>query len=90
MYEFIKPLPKYKCHKIVGALKIADVKRSARDRWVWELHFEPAEYGMLEMSAQWIDKHRPVAGGYLVQYSDEYVSYSPAAQFEEGYARVES
>ena len=90
MYQFTKPLPKYKCHKIVGALKIREVRRSIPNRWSWELHFEDPDYPMLEMPAAWIDKHRPTAGGYLVQYSDEYVSFSPGAEFEKGYARTDS
>ena len=35
-------------------------------------------------SHDWMDKHQPEVGGYIVAYKDGYVSYSPANAFEEG------
>lgn len=38
------------------------------------------------VDAAWMRRHQPVAGGYVVEYSDGYSSFSPAAAFEAGYS----
>lgn len=40
------------------------------------------------MSREWMTKHNPVVGGYLVLYDDGYCSFSPAEAFESGYTRI--
>jgi hypothetical protein len=40
------------------------------------------------MDAKWMQRHTPKAGDYLVQYDDEYMSASPAKEFEDGYTRI--
>lgn len=40
------------------------------------------------MSREWMNKHKPVVGGYLVLYDDGYCSFSPAEAFESGYTRI--
>lgn len=35
-----------------------------------------------------IGKHGPQVGGYYVVYADGYISYSPAAAFEDGYRLI--
>ena len=91
MFEFKTPLPQYRCHKVVGALKIKKMER-AGDRFNlhWLVHFEDESRAPLAMTDNWVNQHKVVEGGYLVQYSDEYVSFSPAKAFEEGYTRIES
>lgn len=37
---------------------------------------------------EYLLKHKPQPGGYYVLYEDGYESFSPAAAFEEGYARI--
>ena len=39
---------------------------------------------------EFITRHNPVQGGYIVQYEDGYMSYSPQGAFEEGYALAEA
>ena len=71
-------LPLYTCHKKVRAAKIGGIgtenimTEGAKVLWVGE---------------DWIKKHQPEIGGYLVVYEDGYTSYSPAKAFEEGYTK---
>lgn len=90
MFEFKQPLPQYRCHKVVGALKIEKIV-AAGERFSRHsvIHFEDKTFEPLSMPDSWVNQHKAVAGGYLVQYSDEYVSFSPAKAFEEGYTRIE-
>jgi hypothetical protein len=73
-------LPQYKCHKVVGALKIAKLEGNV---------LTPADPGYAPFI---VDKEflrrNPEAGGYYVVYADGYKSFSPAKAFEEGYTRV--
>ncbi len=43
---------------------------------------------IVNVSQEWLDKHKPEIGGYFVVYEDGYQSYSPAKAFEEGYTRL--
>ena len=82
------PMTQYQCHKKVWALKIRDVIRGKDgddesaaiivpdDRW-----FSP-----FFVSKDFVEKHSPEVGGYLVWYADGYRSYSPAEAFEDGYS----
>jgi hypothetical protein len=96
-----REMPRYKCHKIVHALKIASVE--LRRPTINELQeildggkggpaaiIMPAEegFGPFPVSQEYITKHKPEAGGYYVVYDDGYASFSPAKAFEEGYARI--
>jgi hypothetical protein len=78
-----KVMPKYKCHKKVWALKIAGILENSHG----EMYFQPAEkdYGMVPMSPEYVEKHKPKVGGYYVVYEDDYISFSPAEAFESGY-----
>ena len=79
-----KPLPLYKCHKIVGALQIHAASITRQNK----VFITPVETGFpaFEVPMAFYDKHKPKAGGYYVQYEDGYASYSPADAFERGYA----
>ena len=83
--RFTREIPTYQCHKQVQALKIAHLLANPRGI---ELHFEDERFGPAEMSAAWIDKHKVMAGGYLVIYDGGYASFSPAEPFEAGYTLV--
>ena len=86
----IPKLPKYRSHKIVGALKIKQIAYQeaqtegtpAKGRAI--LSFFEEGYPPLEMEAYYIEKHQPRVGGYLVVYGDGYQSWSPADMFEAG------
>jgi len=79
-------MPRYECHKIVWALKIAGIVGDQHGG----VYFQPAEegYDKVPMSPEYVAKHKPEVGGYYVVYADGYKSFSPAAAFESGYTRV--
>ncbi len=85
-------LPRYKCHKEVRALKIADIgnpnQPGAEDDG--SRMIVPAEegYAPFTVDHSYMSKHKPEVGGYYVVYADGYQSYSPAAAFESGYSRI--
>jgi hypothetical protein len=79
-----REIPRYQCHKKVGALKIKAVQSIDGYRIIPE----DAGYAPVKVSAEYWDKHRPKAGGYYVVYDDGYKSYSPAEAFESGYTRI--
>ncbi|MEI7189620.1 hypothetical protein [Dickeya dianthicola] len=62
----IAGLPQYKCHKIVGALKIKVLHHHPDGAAV----IEPVEPGRASFlaPADWIEKHKPEAGSYFVVY----------------------
>ena len=80
-----RALPRYKCHKEVGALKIAKI---VEDHSGATIHFVEEGYGPEHIDFQFIAKHSPEIGGYIVLYDDGYVSWSPAVAFETGYTKV--
>ena len=93
-------LPRYRCHKEVYALKIQSVETNlptiaelektlegGSDAPGGFLKFEDPNYGVMAVSTDFMRKHNPKAGGYLVVYKDGYQSFSPAEAFEEGYTR---
>lgn len=91
-------MPKYRSHKEVWALKIADVKKDS-DEAVKEcretngtatLVFEDDRYAQINVSYDYVRKHNPQAGGYYVVYQDGYKSWSPADAFESGYTKISS
>ena len=77
----MREMPRYKCHKIVHALKIKEVVNDS-------LYFEEAGYARLIVGGAFMDKHGPHPGGYYVVYEDGYTSYSPAKAFEDGYTPI--
>jgi hypothetical protein len=81
-----RELPKYKCHKVVHALKIARTTNSAGGDV--QLDFERSEYAPMLVSGDWARRHDPWPGGYWVRYEDGYESWSPAAAFEAGYSEM--
>lgn len=88
-------MPRYKCHKEVWALKIAELKwhDSEGNRipggaaWL-----TPADAGFAPFLTPvgFEQKCKPVAAdlGYYVVYQDGYTSWSPTKAFEEGYTRL--
>lgn len=84
-------MPKYQCHKQVWALKIRAVEVrdavSVTGKALF-LVFEDARYSARYVTLDWVSRHGPQAGGYFVVYKDGYESFSPAAEFEDGYTRI--
>lgn len=93
-----KPLPQYKCHKVVSALKIkkvvSDVELATEENRETDgsgvLHFEEEGYDPIRVDYKFMKKHYPQPGFYFVIYSDDYNSISPAQAFEEGYTLIQS
>ena|ERR1700679_3928125 len=79
-------MPRYKSHKQVWALEIAEVSEAGSSGGR-TLHFEDAGYAPMPCEAAMFSRYMPVAGDYLVQYDDGYKSFSPRKAFLEGYTR---
>jgi len=82
----LEQLPVYRCHKEVHASKILEIKQSPPDVVVEGGSYDiVCEHTTVTVPAAFIDEKRPQVGGYFVAYADDYVSYSPAKAFEDGY-----
>jgi hypothetical protein len=80
------PMPRYQSHKTVSALKI---KKVHRDEWGIGLVFENPGFMLRAFTNDQLrNKPNPQDGWYLVVYKDGYTSFSPAAEFEEGYTKI--
>lgn len=77
-------LPIFTCHKTVRAARIDRIVDAVQGLGAM-LKLAGVERPR-RVSAEYIAKHDPVVGGYLVVYEDGYESYSPAAAFEAGYS----
>ena len=98
------PMPAYRCHKEVWALKIKEIEPAPKPtiaelEAILQEHPDRKEtpgaiivpeghFGPIAVSLEFITKHRPQVGGYLVFYKDGYCSFSPAEAFEDGYTRI--
>jgi len=82
-------MPRFKCHKEVHALQIADFVESHRDP---ELPIEAVpmddRFLPIPLSLKWCQEHDVTPGGYYVVYDDGYVSFSPQTAFENGYTEL--
>jgi hypothetical protein len=85
-------MPRYKCHKEVWALKIADVidptKPGNESDGSRLLTVADKGFDTIRVPADYVRKHNPQPGGYYVVYKDGYKSFSPADVFEDGYTKV--
>lgn len=81
-----RKLPRYLCHKQVCALKIEYIQPVVGGSAI----ITPVELGYLPFAvdSKYIDKHKPLAGGYWVKYDDGYESFSPSQAFEDGYTKI--
>lgn len=78
-------LPRWKCHKEVGAFKIAIIDFSGPDGAL--LVGKDYTYAV-RVGREYFRKHRPEVGGYYVAYKGGYESFSPAQDFEDGYTPI--
>lgn len=72
-------MKRYICHKAVMAEKIRGVASST-------LMLRGG--AIIKVGRDWIERFRPMAGGYYVVYDDGYSSFSPQKAFEEGYTET--
>lgn len=89
----VREMPRYKSHKTVWALKIAQVVpkenpdptgQSAAASYGARIVPADVGYAPFDVPAEYVTKHNPQPGGYYVVYADGYKSFSPAKAFEEG------
>ncbi len=87
-----REMPKYKCHKVVWALKIAALTDTSKpdEETDGSLLLTPADdgYEKFRVDREYVRKHKPTVGGYFVKYEDGYKSFSPAKAFEDGYTKI--
>lgn len=90
--EKSKPIPQFRSHKVVGALKIESVEIVGTDTTTDENPIALIGFGgkwdPVKMNLR--GKPTPEAGWYFVMYPDGYISFSPGKAFEEGYTALES
>lgn len=87
-------MPRYRCHKEVWALKIAEIVFDHEIATIEDRETDgtamitPVEKGFspFKVDAEYVRKHNPQVGGYFVVYKGGYKSFSPAVAFEEGYS----
>lgn len=80
-------LPLYQCHKQVRAAKITGIAPQNSETLTITLHLGDI-LGEVEVTSEWLAKHKPQIGSYFVVYSDSYTSCSPAEPFESGYTHA--
>lgn len=89
-HEATAEMPRYKCHKEVWALKIANITDPTQpgNESDGSRIIQPADtrYAAFRVPRDYVQKHNPEVGGYYVEYADGYKSYSPAKAFEDGYS----
>lgn len=79
----VNSLPLYRSHKLVRAAMITQVTPIMATERGARLSLQGT--GSVEVSEEYLVKHKPYDGGYFVVYADGYQSFSPAAPFEAGY-----
>lgn len=81
--ELLPGFDAYKSHKVVGALHIAFLMQ--RQDNVDGFVAADGAGNEWYMTPEFSERHNPEQGGYIVQYEDGYMSYSPRLAFENGY-----
>lgn len=89
-----KVIPRYRSHKIVGAVKIGMIDSFEPDGTVVILPEDPeAQYiSHIITDPGWYPRYggSHEDRGYWIQYEDGFTSWSPTDPFESGYARLGS
>lgn len=97
MEQAVAEMPRYQSHKKVWALKIKEIvfdsdlaKEDGNRETDGSATITPEEtgYAPFKADADYVNKHKPEAGGYFVVYDDGYKSWSPAEAFENGYTKL--
>ena len=73
-------MPRYKSHKTVWALEIAEVDGQ-------RLTFKEPGYAPMTAPSDMFQRYKPKPGDFLVQYVDGYQSFSPRKAFLDGYTK---
>lgn len=72
-------MKEYECFKRVHAMKIIRIETKITGNAV--LHGDEE----VRVDREWLKRHAPREGGYVIVCQDGYTSYSPEAAFESGY-----
>lgn len=92
-----REMPKYQSHKKVWALKIKHISYEIGKGTAVEGNYcgteaiitpEEEGYDRFGVSNEYINKHKPFAGGYYVVYEDGYKSFSPSDVFIAGNTKI--
>ncbi len=86
MIELVPGFSTYKCHKEVRAFKIVSIKHESGGGFI--VANDKEQY--TRITTEFMKRHNPEEGGYLVVYKDGYSSFSPQKEFEEGYREIGS
>ncbi|MER9622665.1 hypothetical protein NKI98_14700 [Mesorhizobium sp. M0222] len=80
-------LPRYRCHKVVQALKLTDITRNL-DTGQVTLTPEDKSYQPFDAPPNWYERFHGSDNdtGYFVRYDDGFASWSPTEPFEDGYS----
>lgn len=78
MCEAACEMKRWKCHKEVHAEKIVSIEGN-------KLNFGDS---YINVDDAYLEKHKPVVGGYYVVYDGGYQSFSPEKAFEGGYTQI--
>jgi hypothetical protein len=82
------PMPRYRCHKEVCALKIGEGIEVHPDGSA-TLAIADGGFAPVTVAKEVVARYMPLPGDYLVVYlPDGYLSISPGKVFEEGYTRI--
>jgi hypothetical protein len=83
-------LPRYRSHKIVGALKLSDIELN-NDNGVVRLTPEDKRFAPFNALPSWYARFTggDADTGYFVRYDDGFASWSPTEAFEGGYTPIE-
>ena len=83
--------PHYVSHKIVEAFKVSDIfpaESGGARLFSLEIH-GPSELPFrVDVSPEYVERHKPRVGGYWMRYKDGYESWSPSEAFLDGYTRL--
>lgn len=82
------PMPRYKCHKAVWALKIGAIE--IHEDFSATIAPEDDGFAPFTADSDWGQRFHGNEDdpGYYVVYADGYKSWSPTKAFEEGYTRI--
>ncbi len=85
-------MQQYKCHKVVSAAKIIDIRLTLFEGVApgdtWDILLEGDEF--VRVPNEFTVNHSPRVGGYLVMDNNKCLSYSPAKAFDDGHVLLDA
>jgi len=83
-------MPRYQSHKKVWALQIESVEDLGTDTTTpgANVRLNFVDKGFAPRDVNLFGRPTPSSGWYMVEYDNNYTSFSPSKEFEEGYTRI--